>query len=126
MRTRESAELKAKRKQYDDLRKEINELELCEREALIPEMKKRLEGTYWKYNNTYGSGDRWWLYAKVLSIGNGKVILAEAQITSLGYIEVKQNEHGWDYFPRAEWLPAKKEEWETIVREIRDRMAGIA
>jgi len=36
----------------------------------IPALKKKYEGTYWKYNNGYNGNDRWYLYAYCHSVSN--------------------------------------------------------
>jgi len=37
---------------------------------LLPELKKKYEGKYWKYDNCYNASDRWWLYSYCKEVKN--------------------------------------------------------
>ena len=54
---RESDDLSSK---LSTLREEIQKREDAKR---YPELKKKYEGKFFKYNNGYSNGNRWWLYS---------------------------------------------------------------
>jgi len=49
----------------------IRDLLSKDEEAKWVEDNRWKVGTYWKYENSYGSGGKWFLYARVLAIAEG-------------------------------------------------------
>ena len=50
-------------KKISELRKIQNKLRDAEERIELPELKKKFEGKYFKYRNSYGGDSSWWLFA---------------------------------------------------------------
>ena len=57
------------------------------------EENKVLLGKCFKYRNSYGSGEKWWLYRKVVSVGDWDVTVISAQDCNNGTIEIIKETH---------------------------------
>lgn len=49
-------------KHKNTIRKLSYRLEDIENSKILPSVKKKYEGTFWKYNNGYNLNQRWWMY----------------------------------------------------------------
>ena len=103
-------------KQISKLQDELNEIELKERLKNNPP----LIGKYYKYDNGYNLGERWWLYKKVTSIDeDGRLISFEFEKTSDDHIIIRASydswhDNGWIKISKKEF----KKEWNKIKKEI--------
>lgn len=83
--TKSKEELK---KQFDEARYELDRIERAERRK----QHKALVGKCYKYRNSYGSDrPKWWLYAKVVKVGDYWPEAITFQRTSLDIFEVSDN-----------------------------------
>lgn len=65
------------------------------REKKSLDRNKKLIGTFWRYSNSYGSGERWWLYTKVLrSISSESLECLNIEKTCYDHIEIEVNHRG--------------------------------
>jgi len=121
-RAKSMTQIQEKRAEFERLRRELWALERRERvEKQLPEMKK-LEGTYWKFRNSYSSpkeeGDYWWLYRHVLKVtDDGYMEVVDFQIDKEGRLEVKRRSLGSFETPKLEWVPASQDEWRVAVAQ---------
>ena len=68
------------------LRDEIDEIEVAEK----VKQNKKLVGKCFRYHNSYGSGDKWWLYARVTKLTDyGEPIAWNFQIDCHGKIDIQ-------------------------------------
>ncbi len=51
----------------------------------------QLIGKCFKYRNSDGSGKKWWLYTKIVGLGDWEMISVEAQACKDDYIDIKRN-----------------------------------
>ena len=78
--------------------------------------KKRI-GTYWKYTNSYGSGDTWPLYLQVRGVNGTSLVTIEYQLTAHDKAEVEENEkscynesglgYGWSKISKSEFIKGR-------------------
>jgi hypothetical protein len=107
---------------YEKLRKELQSIEAAEQLA----KDQKLVGKCFKYSNSYGSGERWWLYAKVLRIEPDElghdVIVWKFEKTSDGKHQVDLNER-YGLFGGS-WLPITEDEfgiaWHDFIAELNE------
>lgn len=92
-------------------------------EISIPELKESV-GRCFKYRNSYGAGESWWLYVKILSV-NEKTMsfkVVEFQQTSMDIIEIKfdqkYNFNGKNYFNGSHYTEIKLSEFEKARKGI--------
>jgi hypothetical protein len=92
-----------------------------ERLIKIPELEK-LIGRCFKYHNSYGSGEKWWLYRKIVGIDGTTLKTFEFQITSYsdeGKMEIKESHcygvDGYLEITKDEWYA----EWSKVAARIR-------
>lgn len=67
----------------------LNKIDKAERTELEPELKKRFEGKFFKYRNSYGSGGKWWLYAHCTAVKHPFIISNTFQICTYGNADFK-------------------------------------
>lgn len=48
----------------------------------IERENKKLIGTYWKYSNSYGSGEKWWIYSKIIGVDGATLKKINYQLTT--------------------------------------------
>lgn len=71
--------LKKSEKEVDKLREEIEEKRLVRG---LPSLKKKYEGKYFKYLNSYGNGTSWWLYIYCHEVvGLNEMLVTRFQVT---------------------------------------------
>lgn len=63
-----------------------------------------------KYHNSYGSGEKWWLYRRILAVDGGWCTSFAFQIKDDGAIEIELNAHG--SLDSSDWLPITDAEFE--------------
>lgn len=68
----------------------LNAEEKRKNDEVLPLLRKMM-GKCFKYHNGYGSGERWWLYAKVIEIDEKdyQIRVVEFQRTSMEIIEIR-------------------------------------
>lgn len=85
----------------------------------LPLLKKKYEGKYFKYRNSYGSDEEWWLYTYCIEVlANSSFKVISFQKTSLGKIEIEEKE-GSDYlFAHEITMVEFKQAWANITRNV--------
>jgi len=103
-------------------RAELNEI-IESRE--IAAANNKIIGNCYRFSNSYGSGDRWWLYGKVIAVEGGDITMFKFQKTAHGQIEIEARymeyariTSGWEQIAEAKFQKA----WRAIANEI----AGFA
>jgi len=61
------AELLENRKKGFEIRNKIDELKTNE---VLPKIKEKYEGRFWKYENMTSSEEKWWLYSFCIEVEN--------------------------------------------------------
>lgn len=120
--------------EVNELNKQISDIEYKElKEVSIPELRKSL-GRCFKYHNTYGGENkRWWLYKKIIGLNekNMSYTTIEFQETSIGLIEIKNEQHynfqGKSYFDnQGTWYTEiKPSEYEKAKRLMIKRLEKL-
>lgn len=57
--------LKSKAKEFYSLRDKVERVRTKE---VLPSLKKKYEGRYFKYRNSSGGDNQWWLYSKCIKV----------------------------------------------------------
>ena len=64
--------LEALEKRYKELREEFfkvqNQIKKIQLGNILPELKSKYEGKFWKYENSTSENDKWWLYSHCLEV----------------------------------------------------------
>jgi len=68
-----------------------NELDAYQ-SALKDKANKKLIGTCYRFRNSYGGEENWWLYAKISGSEDGFLNLMTFEKTSRGQIEIRPSE----------------------------------
>ncbi len=91
---------------------------------------KSIQGTYWKYRNSYGSGDNWWLYLKVIGLDKESrgVRVLSIEKTSHNKIEIEEENkssynatnpmQGYTKITKKEWVKGTKTSLDKITKEF--------
>jgi hypothetical protein len=88
-----------------------NELDAIEVERHVKENKSKI-GKCFKYSNSYGSGNRWWLYGQVIGIDKrGACLTWSFQCTSHGEFQVQKKEWGDWITKNNGYIPITKSEF---------------
>ena len=88
------------------LQTRLNEIR---RQKEAEEGKKRLKthraliGQYFKFSNSYGSGDEWWEYVEVVGADEGSVHIRKFAKTSHDQIQIETEERSY-YHSRSNWI----------------------
>ena len=95
--------------QYHLLRNQVSNLDDKKRK----EENQALIGKYFKFHNSYGSGEKWWLYAKVVYADSHYVHTIAIQTLPGEGIELKQ--HSIPYHLSG-YTPCKKSEFDRAYK----------
>jgi len=60
----------------------------------LKEQNKTFIGKCFKFRNSYGGDNRWWLYIKVVGVEDTYLITESYEITSHKRVEIQQKSHG--------------------------------
>jgi hypothetical protein len=96
-----------------------------ERLIKIPALQK-LIGKCYKYRNSYGSGERWWLYKKVVGISGTMLKTLEFQITSYDEKGKAEIEESHCYGDMTGCVEITKDEWNAEWTKIAIRVSELA
>ena len=101
-----------------EARKELNKIEEKE------DTKKNLPlvGRCFKFKNSYGSGDSWWLYSEVLGVEGGFFKYLTFQECTHGKISVELREYGYDSLRQTE---ITKQEFDKQFRLLLDKLEEL-
>lgn len=80
-------EEKKKRDEFDRLRYELNELD----KNRTHEKNEKLIGTCYKFHNSYGHDEKWWLYLQVIGANDYWPIAFQFEKTSMNEFKVETN-----------------------------------
>lgn len=83
------SELKELERQRNEVQSRIWEIENAENEK----KSAALVGRYFKYHNSFGSGNRWWLYFKAVRVDGRCVVGPKFQRDSNGRFELEPDAH---------------------------------
>ena len=107
--------LKILRKQMHNIRKEVDKLE----EAEWKREHDALVGRYFKYHNSFGSGDKWWLYMSVTAIQGHSIKGFQFERASNGEFRVKPDDIRFSFSLAEGWieidLAEYKEAWNELI-----------
>lgn len=97
----ENKDVKLLRQKLVSKEKEARKLrwafEEAENKKLLPGLKKKYEGKYFKYDNGYNSNDRWWLYVHCKGVKSvNKFVVNNFQTTPHSF-EFKLNENSYEH-----------------------------
>ena len=103
------------RQQINKLRAELGPLE----EAQKQEQNSKYVGRCFKFNNSYGSGERWYLYARIIDAGDYWPTGVTFQHTSSDTIEIRTDKgmtslESWEEISLAEYQAA----WKQIMADV--------
>jgi len=59
---------KRQQKQHHILGNIRHQIEEIKEKELLPDLKRKYEGKYWKYNNGYNNEERWWIYSYCIEV----------------------------------------------------------
>jgi hypothetical protein len=82
-----------------------------------------LVGTCQKYLNSYGSGDSWWLYRRILSVNGQWCQAFRFQLTTDKRIEIETDKH--DSISDS-WVPITESEYTQACEALVDAMYSAA
>lgn len=125
---------KTRQEQIEDLTKRGNRLlgrarDLLEEqrnEVARPELRK-LVGKCFRFTNSYGSGEKWPLYARILSFDEKAMtyLAVHFQNTTRQRIEIEyRHEYNFEQHARfgveSGWIPVSNEEYERELKKLLD------
>jgi len=126
----EMTDLEGKKAQYEKLRQEIRDLEEKERvEKELPGLKK-LEGTYWKFRNSYSSprtdADYWWKYRHVVKVTDDACLeMVDIEIDRYGELKMRHRSDERFSYPSLEWVASSEDEWRIMVAKAIEMVKDI-
>jgi polyhydroxyalkanoate synthesis regulator phasin len=109
-----------KEKQIDALRDEVQKLkEKRWMEEEYPKAKK-LEGTYWKYRDSYSCPDNtenfWWLYQRIIKVLDEHIMLVqEISVDKDGLLTATANRTFYRRKNRDGWIKITRKEWKKVI-----------
>lgn len=111
--------LKAKKEEFDKVRREVKELEDRNRTENERPKFKALVGTCWKYRNCYScpveESDYWWLYKMVVGVADdGEIDYISMQIDKHGALTIRREQADWTYFSDEKHIEINAIEWKTM------------
>jgi len=90
---------KEKDRILNPLYKERNRIE----EFVNNESGRKLIGSCYRFPNSYGSGDKWFGYLKIIGVKEGQIVVLQIQKTCYNDIEIKTDTKFFEYFNDAEY-----------------------
>jgi len=89
------------------------------------EENKLLLGKCFKFRNSYGSGEKWWLYKKIVSVGAWDATTISAQDCGNGSIEITKDNHSASSYKKGGYyIEISLEEFNKNFEEILKRIRG--
>ena len=111
--------------QIATLRERLNEIEELDFKKIEEPKLRALVGSHWKYRNSFGGDEKWWLFAKVVSYADRRIRTLEIQKTSHGNIEIREHER-WSPDPMSFYLPIGEREWNEGTKHLIEEVNGLA
>ena len=102
----------------NEARRELHDIE--EKEAT--EKNLPLVGKCFKFRNSYGSGERWWLYSRVVGVAGSYFKYLVFQECSLGKATVEIREYGYDNMQQIE---ITRKEFDKQLRLLLDKLEEL-
>lgn len=91
----------------------------------LPALRKKYEGKCFKFRDSYGSGEEWWLYYRVLKVRDLRYCACVSfQSTSLSVLEVNKN----NILPLGmldDAIPITRHEYNTALRSFYKKIQNI-
>lgn len=107
---------KQKAKILEDLRNVNGRIEELELQEQLPALKKQYEGRYFKYQNSYSSERKWWMYVRCVKVVDTRHAVVDyfesaddGDTFKLGY------ETGFYLFQ----VPIRKAEWDRELKKFK-------
>jgi hypothetical protein len=101
-------------KKYKAMQDNINQIE-CDIE--LPALKKKYEGKYFKYKNSYSGGDNWWLYSKCVEVKATRVFIRNHfQTDTMGKCDFEVNSK--EYSPSTFQVQITKKEYNAALKKF--------
>ncbi len=116
--------LKAKKgeayRKFNEISEELSKLENLQK---IPKLIKEYKGKYFKYHNSYGGNEKWWLYVYCSGVSeDARFICSTFQVTPMGLIEIETHSE------KGEWLfqiPIKKAEYNKALLKVKELINAL-
>ena len=88
------------------------------------EANQKLLGKCFKFRNSYGSGEEWWLYTKIVEVDNWSVTVITVQDCNEGRIEIKRENHSASHYQKdvGSQLQITQEEFDKNFEEILEKI----
>lgn len=77
-------------------------------------------GRCFKFRNSYGREEGWWLYRKALSASKGVLTMFSFEKSSAGIIEIKPKKEVWDMTD--DWKEISEEEFKKAWKKLLDEL----
>lgn len=114
----ELEELQAKRA---EIQSRIWEIERAENEAACRE----LIGKCFRFCNSYGSGDDWWLYVKIIDVEDGNLIAHRFETCSHGTMQAQPRTALWPHNLESGYTEIDASEFNAAWVEFKDTLAAL-
>jgi hypothetical protein len=99
-----------------------NELD-ARKDSKLNKANAALVGTCQKFHNSYGDGDKWWLYRRILSVDGMWCNAFRFQLTSNGKIDIDTK---YADSLSTGWLPCSESEYNSAWEALEDAMYSAA
>lgn len=99
----------------NEARRELHDIE--EKEAT--EKNVHLVGKCFKFSNSYGSGEKWWLYSRIVGVGGSYFKYFVFQECSDGKVIVETRKYGYDSLQQVE---ITRKEFDKQFRLLLDKL----
>jgi len=95
--------------------REHQKVEAEDGERKTEKENRKLIGTYWKFKNSYGSGQDWWLYTEVVGVDGATIKKIDYQLTGRDRSEIQEQEQtsygkvmdGWSKISKKEFIKGR-------------------
>jgi hypothetical protein len=101
------------------MRENIDDIQLKKQ---LPKLKKKYEGKFWKYKNSSGSEDKWWLYSHCRKVVDERGGMFDSFETTTYQSNFKINNE--DYYHLCE-VEITKEEYQKALADFRSLFGAL-
>ncbi len=110
--------LQAIAKKGSEARRELHDI----KEKEVAERNLSLVGKCFKFSNSYGSGEKWWLYSRIVGVEGSYFKYLVFQECNLGKVTVETREYGYDSMQQVE---ITKKEFDKQFRLLLDKLEAL-
>lgn len=110
---------------------QIRNLEDAERDEVARPALRKMIGQCFKFNNGYDNQNRWWLYAKIISLDEKKMTFSTTQFQmksdKKAEVEIEQvyNWRGESHFSSLSWMPITHAEFDAARDVLCDQLEDV-